>query len=160
MTEVLQVSHSKCHFDLGSSNAEQTKRVFRVGREYSGWAFILFSELCSRQSKGVLGHGGKYHRYWGLPCLYLTILETSLWLHERTAVRSGAGTLQVPCTAVRSGAGTPGVPCIAVRSSAGIPQVPCWVVSTSAYGVLCSAFPQGARLGDFSACTHMPNRFI
>jgi len=38
MTEVLQVSHSKCHFDLGSSNAEQTKRVFRVGREYSGWA--------------------------------------------------------------------------------------------------------------------------
>jgi len=45
------------------------------------------------------------------------------YLHNRTAVRGGAGTPQVPCTAVRSRASTPQVPCTAVRSRAEIDRL-------------------------------------
>ena len=60
---------------------------------------------------------------------------SSSYLRDKTAVRSGAGTLQVPWTAVRSGAGTLQVPWIPVRSGAGTLQVP-WTAVRSGAGTL------------------------
>ena len=75
-----------------------------------------------------------------------------MYLHDRTAVGNGAGTLQVPWTAVRNGAGTPQMPWTAVRTGAGTPQVPWTAVRSGAEIGLLSLrlnVSQGATLGDF-----------
>ena len=98
---------------------------------------------------------------------------TFLYLHDRTAVRNGAGTPQVPRTAVRSGAGTPQVPRTAVRSGtpqvprtavrsgAGTPQVPRTAVRSGAENGLLRlrlrVFP-GCIIGKLSACIGAPHR--
>ena len=73
-------------------------------------------------------------------------MSSSSYLHDRTAVRSGAGTPQVPWTAVRSGAGTPQVPWTAVRSGAemGLPSLRLSV--------------PGCVIRRLSACTRVPHR--
>jgi len=78
-----------------------------------------------------------------------SLSQFSSHLHDSKAVRSGAGTPQVPCTAVRSGAGTPQVPCTAVRSGTGTPQVPCTAVrsGTGTPQVPCTAVRSGAEIG-------------
>ena len=53
----------------------------------------------------------------------MVVYRLLLLQEDWTAVRSGAGTPQVPRTAVRSGAGTPKMPRTAVRSGAGALQV-------------------------------------
>jgi len=71
---------------------------------------------------------------------------SSPYFHDKTAVRSGAGTIQVLWTAVRSGAGTMQVLWTAVRSGAGTIQV-LWTAVRSGAGtiqVLWTAVRRGA----------------